>query len=171
MKFRDVHGHPDYMVSECGEVLSLKRKKLRLLTHSKDGWGYRVVGLTSNGVFKSFKAHRLIAEAFLGPCPAGYHVNHKNGNKMDNRVSNLEYVTPAQNTQHAYDTGLNEACRRPGEKHHNSKLSNVSASELLQLKGTMTQKAAAILFNLSREHVRDIWNGKKRKHLQSEASA
>lgn len=47
-------------------------------------------------------AHQLVAETFLGPCPPGHEVNHKNGDKQDNRPENLEYVTHVENIHHAW---------------------------------------------------------------------
>jgi ribosomal protein S25 len=55
---------------------------------------------------KSPGIHQLVTAAFLGPCPEGKQVNHKNGNKRDNRVENLEYLTPDENKAHAKRTGL-----------------------------------------------------------------
>jgi len=58
---------------------------------------------------KNILVHRLVAEAFLGAPPSDDTlVNHKNGNKCDNRLENLEYATPSENTRHAYKTGLME---------------------------------------------------------------
>ena len=62
--------------------------------------GYLAVSLATDGSFRRKYVHRLVAEAFLGPS-LGREVNHKNGDKADNRVENLEWVTHAQNQEHA----------------------------------------------------------------------
>jgi DNA-binding winged helix-turn-helix (wHTH) protein len=68
--------------------------------------GYLAVVLVRNGKPTTSRVHGIVAEAFIGPRPAGHVVNHKNGIKIDNRVSNLEYVTPRENSQHAISLGL-----------------------------------------------------------------
>lgn len=64
--------------------------------------GYACVMLCKNGIAKSHRVHQLVAEAFLGPCPVGKEINHKNGQRADPRLQNLEYVTPSENCLHAY---------------------------------------------------------------------
>ena len=89
-----------YEVSNLGRVKSLKFNKHRILKLSDDGAGYHTLGLSSNNITKTFKAHQLVAMAFLNHKPKGHKlvVNHINFNKKDNRVENLEIVTARQNS-------------------------------------------------------------------------
>lgn len=109
-----------YQVSNRGRVQSLDhyttssrgirrffRGKMLRVAISKSSGRYARVAIRGQGR----DVHSLVAGAFLGPRPAGTHVNHRNGDKSDNRVENLEYVTPAENAQHAWRTGLMEASR------------------------------------------------------------
>lgn len=82
--------------------------------------GYRNIGISGPG-FKGQKTmlvHRLVLETFIGMCPDGMECNHKNGNKEDNRLENLEWVTKSSNQEH-----LCQALgKRRGETHGMSKL-------------------------------------------------
>lgn len=99
-----------FMVSNYGNVKSLDRyvrcrkgKRLirgKTLRGSIGNTGYRHVSL-SGGLIVN--VHSLVARAFLGSPPnENMHVNHKNGVKLDNNISNLEWVTPSENLKHAY---------------------------------------------------------------------
>lgn len=64
--------------------------------------GYPYVNLRLNGIQKTYCVHRLVARAFCSGFLPGLHVNHKNGVRHDNRVDNLEWVTPAENQRHSW---------------------------------------------------------------------
>ena len=68
--------------------------------------GYYAIAWKYQGKAIHILAHRLIWMAAYGPIPVGMQINHINGVKTDNRLCNLELVTPAQNVHHAFDTGL-----------------------------------------------------------------
>ena len=68
--------------------------------------GYLRVELYNDATSCSRYIHRLVVEAFIGDIPAGLEVNHISGQKADNGIENLEVVTHAMNTQHAWDIGL-----------------------------------------------------------------
>lgn len=90
-----------YEVSDGGRVRTLRGKTPRILNINKTVAGYPHVGLVKKGESAKkrhwYSVHRLVAAAFIGPCPEGYVVNHKDENKANNAVSNLEYVTRLEN--------------------------------------------------------------------------
>lgn len=111
----------DYAVSDLGNIKKTNPSKTGPKTgptvwNDKDG--YEQVSLTANGRQKQYRLHRLIALTFLGDSP--YHVHHKNGVKNDNRLENLEYLTPVENRWHGVVAV--DANKPRGKDHHNSKL-------------------------------------------------
>lgn len=89
-----------YEVSNYGRVRSLnylRTGKTRILSPFKTGGGYLQVGLWKDGKGKLYKVHRLVWEAFNGPIPEGMQVNHINEDKTDNRLENLNLMTPKEN--------------------------------------------------------------------------
>lgn len=104
-----------YEVNEFGQVRSLKqwnghkyikRGSPYILKQSNTTTGYKKVELTKDGKKKSFKVHRLVAEAFIDNPYHKPNINHKDGNKKNNNVTNLEWVTQKENVEHAYSTGI-----------------------------------------------------------------
>ena len=96
--------HPNYRITSDGRVINKYDKEKVLDGCSKDG--YLKVNLYNDGVGSSKRVHRLVAEAFIPNPDNKPDVNHKNGNKHDNCVDNLEWVTKSENMKHAYQTGL-----------------------------------------------------------------
>lgn len=115
-----------YAVSADGQVKRLggspKCKRDRILKQARHPQGYRQVALSKDGKPATRLVHQLVAEAFIAPCPPNMEVNHINGDKTDNRVGNLEYVTRSGNTSHAYNTGLRR--RLCGRKNPNARITD-----------------------------------------------
>lgn len=163
-------GH--YEVSNRGRVRSLDRmipsrwggeflKKGRVLQGHNDN-GYRRVNLCKDGSPSQHQVHRLVAAAFIGPCPEGCEVNHKNFDRSDNRVENLEYVTPAENVAHATRNG--HVGGKRGEKHYRARLSTEDVEEIKELVAAgNTQSDVAERFGVGQSHVSRIVNNKSRR--------
>ncbi len=97
-----------YEISSRGRVRSCRRgwRAGRLLTPFPDKDGYLRVNLYDDArALVQTPVHSLVAEAFLGPRPSGMTVNHKDFNKGNNAVENLEYKTSPENTEHARAAG------------------------------------------------------------------
>ena len=115
--WKDIKGYEGlYQVSNYGRIKSLDRiikdshrsynKNDKILKLSFNFQKYLMVNLSKYGVKKSYRVNRLVAEAFI-PNPLNKsQVNHIDGNKINNNVENLEWVTPSENMQHAYKNGL-----------------------------------------------------------------
>ena len=93
----------DYSVSTEGEV---RKDTTNYILSQSSQQDYKFVGLIINGKQKRMRVHRMVALTFIDNPDNKPYVNHINGNRSDNNVENLEWVTPSENTQHAVDTGL-----------------------------------------------------------------
>lgn len=93
----------NYSVSDCGEVKNNITGKLLKLSLQQE---YCHVTLRIDRKPKRMRVHRLVAIAFIPNPDNKPYVNHLDGNRSNNKVENLEWVTPAENTQHAVKTGL-----------------------------------------------------------------
>lgn len=107
--WKDIIGFEgQYRISSLGRLQHYsKRFGWNILKNTnKKGWYFNVVLINKNGKNLSVKLHRLVAEAFI-PNPNNYPtINHKDGNKQNNNVENLEWCTPKQNFEHAKSFGL-----------------------------------------------------------------
>lgn len=96
-----------YTITTEGKVYSYLNGTRKALALQEDSAGYyRIRLLNSDGIYKTEKVHRLVANTFIKNPLKKPFVNHINGNPKDNSVTNLEWNTPKENTNHAWKTGL-----------------------------------------------------------------
>lgn len=99
-----------YYISSFGRVFSAKIHNGKRDGNILRGWviknGYRAVSMGKRPNNRTHYVHELVLTAFVGPRPDGMVCNHKDGNKINARLDNLEWVTPKENSQHAEMFGL-----------------------------------------------------------------
>lgn len=161
--WKPIEGHNGaYEVSNTGKVRSWKghnqncpkRKTPKLLNQFVNN-GYYKISLHNKGNTKrGIAIHRIVSEAFIPNTENKPFVNHKDGNKLNNHVSNLEWCTPQENHEHAAKTGLMER----GEDRHCSKLTKpdvIAIRKIYNSEKDVSQRVLARQYNVSQ---RLIWN-------------
>ncbi|KAA6303160.1 MAG: hypothetical protein EZS26_000763 [Candidatus Ordinivivax streblomastigis] len=141
--WKDVVGFENhYEVSNLGNLRRKKSKRLRSIDYANE---YPTILLSVNGKHKTFRVHRIVANAFLPKQEGKQHVNHISGNKRDNSVSNLEWVTQAENNLHSYQI-LNHKKHLTGKIPPNRKLNDLDIPEMdrLNKSGLSTEKIGEI---------------------------
>ena len=152
-------------VSSKGRVKKLahKNKKERIQSEfAKDRDGYcRCTVYKLDGTYTSIPVHRLVAMAFL-PNPGNKsQVNHKDGNRTNNCVDNLEWVTPKENVRHSYLYGNRKICKQVSR---NTILTDFQINEIDNLRNYYTVNQIAKLFNIEYQSLKNIIH--KKKHNQ-----
>ena len=170
--WKPIHSLNDkYEASNNGQIRNARTG--RIMKQFTNLFGYKNLTVRPEpNMTVNIRVHRAVAEAFIGECPEGYVVNHKDGDKTNNCPDNLEYVTPSENNQHALDTGLRhpadmEKFAPRGEKHYRSEISEEDVLKILNLRketGFGGRKLAKIT-GLSRGTVDAIIFGKSWKHI------
>ncbi len=161
--YKDVKGYEGlYQVSNLGNVKSLhgKGKIMRLGKMKK---GYLLVELSKNAVRKGVLVHRLVALAFIPNPENKPQINHKDGVKSNNNLSNLEWVTAIENSRHSITSGLQK--KEKGEKCNSAKLTERNVLEIRRLfsRDRLSKRQIAEMFNCSEMNIyyivnRKIWN-------------
>ena len=151
-----------YIIYNDGRIYSnLTHKFLRTKITP---FGYESIGLyISPGNYKWFFIHRLVTMAFLGKLLKGLQVNHKDGKKLNNHISNLEYMTQSENAKHSYRLGLQD---KKGEKHH---LAIITEMIVKEVRSYLFQGVRGVhiakFFNISQQLVCDIKKGRRWGHV------
>jgi len=171
-EWRSIAICPRYEVSDRGRIRNAKTGKILKLGLQRHGYLCVAVSFSGNNR-KYLKPAREVAQAFIGDRPKGYQINHKNGVKTDNRVENLEYVSPGDNLRHAVNHGLkrnNQHVFKKGEPKRKSKLSSDDVRFIL-LKRKETGFGAirlAPLVGFSVSEVSTVIDKNKRKTVKAE---
>ena len=125
--------------------------------------GYEMVDLWANGRRTAHLIHRLVAAAFLGPCPEGQLVNHIDSNTRNNRPDNLEYTNQDGNMKHASKFGR----VRKGSRHQCAKLTEAEVLEIRRLhtQGGISVRELAERFGVTPGPVYHIIKRQQWKHV------
>jgi len=149
-----------YCVDENGNVFSSFSNKYLKLSKSKTG--YLVVNVRVGGLRQPVYVHRLVAEAFIPNPDNKPFVNHKDGNKENNTLLNLEWVTDQENKEHAIATGL----MLTGEALPQSTLTNEDVHSICKLLiSGMSCGKICTLFSVSRSTVLNIRSRRDWQHI------
>ena len=151
-----------YEITNCGRVARLSAPNpLRPLKWIRHSAGYPELMPCINGKPQKKLVHHLVAETFIGPRPCGLIVNHIDGWKWNPRLSNLEYITPRGNYDHAVSTGL----VAHGVRCNQAKLDDDKVSVIKRQRGLMTAQAIAEKYDVTDSAIYRIWHGKSWKHV------
>jgi hypothetical protein len=159
-QFKFLPTNRTYLVSDKGRIFSKKRK--RFLSGSVHRTGYLLVVICDDGKRKTRSVHNLVMEAFFGPPAEKNETNHKDGNKLNNCLANLEYCTKSENINHAFRLGL----RKPimGERNGNCKLTDSQVQQIREdiEAGGFSQRKLAKKYNVSQSLISCIKLGQLR---------
>lgn len=164
IEWHDIPGYEGvYQVSNGGDIKRVKVYGGVSLRKTRPQNGYRLIFLRLKGQSNRHFVHRLVMLAFVGECPIGKQVNHKNGIKDDNRLENLEYVTPSENKRHAVDV----LKKHIGEQNNKAKLTAVQVVEIRRLhaEGNTKIEALARMYKVSGVSIRAVLSRETWKHV------
>ena len=166
--FDDLIGYEEsYQISDKGRIFTKRRLDGNRIIYGRELHpvitkdGYLKVGLTTNGITKKFYVHRLVASQFIENPQNLPQVNHKDGNKLNNNVSNLEWCTKEQNQNHAVENNL----MQHGEARPSSKLTEKDVLEIYKLKGILSGEEIGKRYGVSKNTINVILRGKKWSYL------
>lgn len=176
-KWVPVVGFVGYEVSDLGNVRSYRPRNGRggltatphSLKQNKDKDGYSILTLRSeDGRDRTQKVHRLVLEAFIGPCPEHMQACHNNGDPSDNKLENLRWDSVSENAQDRSNHGrfVCNYPRKRGSAHGSSKLTEDQVLSIRAMYALDYSKAEiARRFNLSAPHVRQVVERHTWKHV------
>ena len=167
-QWKEIKGNREiYEVSNLGNVRTKDREGARgsnvkgheLMQHDNSN-GYPRCNMNINGHSKSYLVHRLVAKLFISNPENKPDVNHKNGDKHNNSVDNLEWCTKSENEKHAWKTGLKHDVATKGELHGMHKLTRKDVEYIrkhhVRNGGTMKTSELARMFDVKPQTITEI---------------
>lgn len=179
--FKELKGFEGlYVISNYGTIASndkivknrsgFRKVKGKTLKPKIDKYGYFRIGLTKDGNQKYYFVHRLVAETFIPNINNYPIINHKDGNKKNNYINNLEWCTQSENVKHAYNTGLKigKGAKHKGASNPNVKLSETDVLKIIRdKKNNINIKESYLKYKekISFKGFEQIWYGYTWKHF------
>lgn len=163
-----------YEASSAGDIRNIKTGVIRKAVPTYKGYLTVQIPCPKEGRHKNRTVHGIIAEAFFGPRPPGLQVNHLDGNKANNAVSNLEWATQSKNMKHAASLGLLKSPKgkphlsldQNGGKNPNVKLSEKQAIEIIEALSNGSRICdLARKYQISEPLIHAIKSGTRWRHL------
>ncbi len=124
--------------------------------------GYLICNLSKNGVLTTKSVSILVKEAFRGKPEKGYEIDHKDENKLNNKLENLEYVTRKENINRSFNNGRKIAS---GDAHYRAKLCKADVEFIRSNKGLFTGRHFASMFGVCSSTISLAINGKNWSHV------
>ena len=149
-----------YLVSGEGLIWSRRSNKFLKLETCKQG--YKKVKLHDNKTIKNFRVHRLVALAFVENPENKSQVNHIDGRKENNHYTNLEWVTPLENTTHAIEKGLHN---NKGSSNGSSRFSPEDIKDMKYNPNNLSLKELSDKYNTPKRYICAIRRGERWRHI------
>jgi hypothetical protein len=160
MRTKSIIGFENYMVSENGQIMGPSGVFLKPYLRK----GYQTVALYmgSRASRKNMYVHRIIAGCFIDNPFEKEEVNHIDGDKLNNRIGNLQWVTGYENNLHAFNVGLK---MHKGEGNPAHRLTQKNIEKIRGLRGIVLQREIGEMFDIDQSYVSNIQLGKYWKHI------
>lgn len=150
--WKDIAGYEGlYRISDLGRVKSIRKIHHKIMNPCPNTWGYFRVTLRKDGTSYTLTIHKAVTDAFLPKFAEKKEVNHKDGDKSNNRLDNLERVTRKENIQHSWKLKLRKS---------KITIMDVSMIKTLYREG-LSQRKIAKQYDVSQARIHQVVTGKK----------
>lgn len=158
--WKSIPKYPKYQVSNFGNIKS----DYGVLKKIYDKDKYHLINLYNENGIKTFRVHRLVAYAFITNLDKKPFINHKDGDKSNNHIDNLEWVTQSENEKHAWREGFKN---QSGEHNHRHKLVEKDILDIFKLWyiDKLKTKDICVKFNIAQQTLSKIISRNAWKHV------